>query len=281
MRFLVTLVCFMFGWLNVAQAFDFTAKAPQKLAVKEEKSDKLVIGLNNVIIARGMVDDKSVAKWTQQLYKTTSDEVIVYLDTPGGSVVAGMKFVDALRNSGKTITCVASFAASMGFVIFQACHNRVVKESSILMQHQPSWGTQGAPQANNLQFVKFLTRMTEIVDLAQAKRLGVDVKKFQAMVHDDMWLYGADAVTTKAADSVGSVVCTPDLLNKSYVEEVQVFIFTFKLTWSMCPLVDYPLNIEMPGGTTDKAKGELDRYVNFPRNDGTFIKNLNANVNLP
>ena len=63
---------------------------------------------------------------------------IVYIDSPGGSVLAGVKIIDQIEKY--QMSCIASKAISMGFVIFQSCHNRLVTSSSQLMQHQISFG---------------------------------------------------------------------------------------------------------------------------------------------
>jgi hypothetical protein len=149
-----------------------------------------------------------------------------------------------MLSSGKTINCIANTAASMAFVILQACTNRYVLESSILMQHVAFYRIKGdAP--NNLSFVKFLEEMLFNVDKFQAKRLGISVKEFRAKIRDDWWFLGVSAIREKAADKMVSVICSLDLANKTYTETIRFFNFTFDVTWSSCPLIEEPIEVKI------------------------------------
>lgn len=269
-----------------AMALDFTTKAPQATVAQEVQQYKpgtVVLDSKNVVLVRGVINEESVSKWTRQVVLSQGPEILVYIDSPGGEVMSGMQLINTLQDSGKTITCVAQFAASMAFILFQSCHNRIVRDTTILMQHQASWGLQGGPTSHNLSFLNFLMRTLDVVDEAQSKRLGLSVKNFRNLVHDDWWMYGQDSIKSNAADKTAPIICTPESTNKTYTEEIMVFIFRIQLTWSRCPLIGYPLEIKMPGfddlsNFKDgmRIQNEIDKMYNFPRNDGNFIKQLNT-----
>ena len=65
--------------------------------------------------------------------------IILYLNSPGGSVVDGYGLVDAIRSSITPIYTVnQAFAASMGFLIFIAGHKRYSMERSEFLMHDGS-----------------------------------------------------------------------------------------------------------------------------------------------
>ena len=78
--------------------------------------------------------------------KIDSKEIYIYISSPGGSVMEGMKIVDlikSLEKSGRQVSCISDFSASMAFIILQSCPKRLATFSSILMQHQMSLGLEG------------------------------------------------------------------------------------------------------------------------------------------
>jgi ATP-dependent Clp protease protease subunit len=206
--------------------------------------EQITLSERNVIVLRGEVNDQSVAKVSLDILKHESNEIYLYISSPGGSVFAGMQLINVLKGSGKKVHCIASVAASMAFIILQACDTRYVMESSILMQHVASYSVRGnAP--NNVSMVKFLEGMLLDIDRMQAKRLGMEVNEFRKKTRDDWWLFGNNAVREKAADKVAKVMCDKSLSTQTYVEKVRSFIFLYDVTWSKCPLIEDPVEIKV------------------------------------
>lgn len=163
------------------------------------------------------------------------------LDTPGGSIDAGYRFISFLKTR-QDIACVVQQAASMGFVIFQACGTRYVLDHSLLMQHQASLGLPPMKVGNLLSTLKGILGQLDEMDNMQAKRMGLSLEKFKALIHDDLWLFsGAKAVDLNAADKVVTASCSQDLINKKVrkKEIVQMFIFKaeVEVELSLCPLI--------------------------------------------
>jgi ATP-dependent protease ClpP protease subunit len=227
----------------------------QKLSATK---DTIVLS-ENTIILRGEVDGNSVSKTISALMTTQGDTVNLFLSSPGGSVVDGAQLIQAIRSVNKKVVCVTDFSASMSFVILQACDERVVLESSILMQHVPSFGVRHQQQPNAVSFVEFLKQMTNTIDAAQAKRMELPLERFKQLVRDDYWLFGRKAVEAKAADRVAQTICSPELTNKEEKETFSAFggLIKINVIWSKCPLVTEPKSVEIARlGTLTQAQEE-------------------------
>lgn len=220
----------------------------QSLECQQRNEAKGSILLNdNTIVLRGEINGATVSKAISALMTHQGSTVNLFLSSPGGSVVDGAQLVQAIRSVNKKVVCVTDFSASMSFVILQACDERVVLESSILMQHVPSFGLRHQPQPNAIAFVKFLEQMTTAIDAAQAKRMELTLERFRQLTRDDYWLFGREAVKAKAADRVAQATCSPELTKKEEKETISIFggMIKINVTWSACPLVTEPKSVEL------------------------------------
>lgn len=203
----------------------------------------IVLKPGNTIALRGEVDGMSVSKLIDALFMNNSEEVYLFIDSPGGSVVDGMRFIDVMKASGKKIICIANTAASMAFSILQSCDERYITEHGVIMQHVGSYGLRGqAP--NNKSMTMFINRMFDSLNEIDAKRLGMTVDAFQKKIRDDWWLFGKDALAAKAVDGVVLVRCSKEMTEKRVSEEVATFFGSFTVIYSGCPIASDPLEIK-------------------------------------
>lgn len=186
----------------------------------------------------------------------------------------------AILASPRPVRCVANFAASAAFMIFQACHERLVTTSSVLMQHNASFGINGE-QPNIESYVKFVRAEIDALVVAQAKRIGITQSQMNEKTANDWWLTSGQSVDEKVADRLVQVSCTSDATTQTFEQMVNTMFGSVKLTWSRCPLAGYPVKIELPSmGANPSNKVLLDRDFIFRRSggDGSLsqrIKNLN------
>lgn len=169
---------------------------------------------SNHISLAGTVTDKSVRKWTRALGSCSADPMYLYINSPGGSVVAGHGFINALKHKqqgGQKIVCIAEFAASMAFAILQACPERAIMGHSIAMQHQMSLIVGGSLGAARSRMALAEQMERSLVEM-QAKRLNLSREEFVSRTQDDWWLYGRDIITEKVADTFVEVGCGAGLL---------------------------------------------------------------------
>ena len=260
------LVASLFSLTAFAQ-LDFTPQKPV-ITQQTEKTSKGHVSMteNNTVVLRGEISAESTGKALLQVLQVKGDTVHLFLSSPGGSVIDGLNFITGLRGSGKHIVCLTDFSASMSFVIMQACNERIVFDSTIMMQHVPSMGARGE-YPNFKSFIGLLDEVTIQTDKAQAKRLGISVEEFRRNIRDDLWLFGAQSVKYKAADRVGTASCSQSMIDGQTKETMRVFMFSVNVTWSNCPLVQAPLDVNVSMGLSLEQEAmvnkELNRIINF------------------
>jgi hypothetical protein len=102
-------------------------------------SQSIQLSKENSVSLRDVVHSGSVSKVIQELAKKeTNDESVIYLvlDTPGGSVFAGIDLINYLKAYKKPVHTITSFAASMGFQIAQGNQGkRLISPTGVLMSH--------------------------------------------------------------------------------------------------------------------------------------------------
>jgi ATP-dependent Clp protease protease subunit len=164
------------------------------------------------------VTDVSVSRFIKDFLSQSGDNITIYVDSPGGSVMDGLRAIEAVRaakaaNPNLRVTCVVGEAASMAFYFLQAaCDDRFVSPTTILMHHQVSGGTQGQLRTMDAR-ISFVKRLVDILDGQIAGRLGLTVKELQEKLAHDWWLVGEDAIKNKAADKIVLVTCSQELLS--------------------------------------------------------------------
>lgn len=106
--------------------------------------------MERVLTVSGQIDDGMAECFNsavRALVRSGKEPITVYVNSPGGSVSAGMSMLDTLNASGCEINTVASgMAASMGaFLVALAGSkgHRWCKPNAELMIHQPLGGAQG------------------------------------------------------------------------------------------------------------------------------------------
>lgn len=218
---------------TLALAFSLVASA--------KPAELVVLTPENTLNLFGEVNEQMVERVATTLPKL-GNTVYVNLVSPGGSIIAGKRIIDQLSaasNSGKKIVCIPHLAVSMAFVILQseACPHRLALPSSVLMQHQPSVGFEGPLRSVANQFDAARAEILEI-EAMQAKRLKITVDKYRELTNFEWWLNtGTISLNAKAVDSIGNVICSPALLKRKRIDEVQFFMTTIKIESSECPYV--------------------------------------------
>lgn len=221
-----------------ATIFAATAAPARAETIKLEKANTFVI--------RGEVTSSSMNKLSHQILESKADKIYLFINSPGGSIFAGLKFMEAVKATDKKVICVADTAISMAFAILQGiCSERLIMENAVLMQHVAAYNLQGQ-EPNNYTFSRFLHSMALSLYANQAKRMGMAYADFYSKIRDDWWMWGEEAVQANAADRVVNVKCSKDMLSSYSVEKIQVFIFTVELKFSSCPLISGPAGVNAP-----------------------------------
>lgn len=144
----------------------------------------------------------------------------IIIDSPGGSVIAGMHLFDAIsayskrpwdtrnlpRGNHDTTITVRGYAASMAGILLQVADTRVIGPESFLMIHEASTLTRGkiGEIKDEVEFMdKISERVTDIF-VRRANPAKMNTKKFKALWdRKDVWLTSQEALDYGFVDKVG------------------------------------------------------------------------------
>lgn len=161
------------------------------------------------IIFLGMgIDDQIANIVTAQLLFLESidakSDIIMYVNSPGGSVYAGLGIYDTMQYVNPDVATVCTgLAASMGAVLLAggAEGKRSALPHSRVMIHQPLGGAQG--QASDIEITarQILLLKGELYDIL-AKHSGKSVKQIEKDSDRDYWMKAAQAKEYGLIDEV-------------------------------------------------------------------------------
>ncbi len=143
----------------------------------------------------------------QLLYLDSVDsekDIFIYLNTPGGSVYAGLGIYDTMQFiSSKVSTICTGMAASMGAIILVAGEKkmRAALPHSRIMIHQPLGGIQG--QASDIEITarEILKLKDELYQIISS-HCGQSVEKIQHDADRDYWMTASEALAYGMIDKV-------------------------------------------------------------------------------
>ena len=143
----------------------------------------------------------------EMIYLESEDptkDIIMYINSPGGSVSAGLAIYDTMQYVRPEISTICvGMAASMAQVLLCAGSKgkRMALPNSRIMMHQPSGGSQG--QTSEIEiYLKEMIRMREQLYQIIAAHSGQDVDKIRKDADRDFWMSPQDAVDYGLIDRV-------------------------------------------------------------------------------
>lgn len=231
---------------------------------------------NNMVNIRGPIDSDSTNKFFQDIMKLGKEnEVNIFINSPGGSVMEGLKIVSYIEmlNNNIRVNCIADFAASMAFIITQSCQNRYALKSSILMQHQMSLMNRGN-LFNLNNYMDMINDMNVDLDKSQAKRINMSYHEFKERITNDWWLYGGKAKEMNVVDDIVNVRCSDRLISGTNKIKISTIIGDIEYTFNLCPLVRHPLKVKFHRELEDSEKKDyFSKYNNYYDSNSYFKMN--------
>ena len=152
-----------------------------------------------IVYLTGEIDDDVAHRVTAQLLLLAADDpdrdITFYLNSPGGSVTAGMAIYDTMQVvSPDVATWAVGFAASMGQFLLTAGtpgKRHALPHARILL-HQPSAGLGGTATDVAIRAGVFGAMKREIAELT-ARHTGQPVETVTADADRDRWFDAAEA----------------------------------------------------------------------------------------
>jgi ATP-dependent Clp protease protease subunit len=161
-----------------------------------------------VVFLVGPVNDHSANLIVAQMLFLESEnpdkDIALYINSPGGSVYAGLAIYDTMRFIKPEIsTLCTGLAASMGAFLLAAGNKgkRFALPNSRIMIHQPSGGAQG--QASDIQIqAKEILSLRESLNKMLADNTGQPISRIEVDTERDNFMSAEDAVSYGMIDKM-------------------------------------------------------------------------------
>ena len=163
---------------------------------------------DRIVFLGGEIDDTTAnLVVAQMLFLEMEDpdsDISLYINSPGGSVTAGMAIYDTMRYIKPQVrTVCVGMAASMGAFLLMAGEKgkRLALPNAEVMIHQPLGGAQG--QATDVAIrAEWLMKTKKKMTAMMAEMTGQPLKKVQADVERDYFMSAEEALEYHIIDEI-------------------------------------------------------------------------------
>ena len=181
-----------------AQSSDVVMAGPQMAAGLDDQIYNRLLKERIIFLGSDVRDDNANAICAQLLLLAAEDpekDIWLYINSPGGSVTAGMAIFDTMQWVPNDVCTVAmGLAASMGQFLLSAGAKgkRYATPHARIMMHQPLGGIQGTASDVKTQAEQLLHIKKQMAELI-AEHTGQPVEKISADSDRDRWFTAAEA----------------------------------------------------------------------------------------
>lgn len=166
---------------------------------------------DRIIMVQGPVEDVMANAIVAQLLFLDAqghEDIYMYINTPGGSVSAGLAIVDTMRFIKSDVqTIVMGVAASMGTIIASsgAKGKRFMLPNAEYMIHQPMGGTGGGTQQTDMAIAaEHLLKTRHNLEQILADNSGQPLDKVHADAERDNWMSAQETLDYGFIDAIMS-----------------------------------------------------------------------------
>lgn len=214
--------------------------------------DVLVLSPENTLVFNDVVTDESVSQLQLKLMEMSNKlpddkEIILVLNTPGGSVTAGLTLIDNMKAVPQKVKTLTIFAASMGFQIVQNMDERMIIPSGVLMSHRAAGGMEGEIGGDFDVRYNAVKRQIEYMDTIASRRMKMSLEDYHKLIADEYWVHGFESVDDRAADKLVLARCGKEMIGTED-KKFEFFGIPISVTFSKCPLITGPLEIKIGRG---------------------------------
>lgn len=163
---------------------------------------------DRIVMLTDEVNDATASLVVAQLLFLESEDpdkdIYLYIDSPGGSVTAGMAIYDTMQYIKCDVSTICmGMAASMGAFLLAggAKGKRMILPNAEVMIHQPLGGTQG--QATEIEIAaKHILRTKEKLTRIMAENCGKSYEECLADMERDNWKSAEEALEYGLVDKI-------------------------------------------------------------------------------
>lgn len=163
--------------------------------------------VNRVIWLKDQVDEKNMAELSAELHRislTTDKDIYLFINSPGGSVTAGLMFYDMMNLVPNDIVTIGmGMCASMGQFLLTvgAPGKRFITPNARVLLHQPSGGFGGTTSDITTQ-ANLIIKMKDQLASITASRTGKTVDQVNLDGDRDRWFTADEALEYGFVDHV-------------------------------------------------------------------------------
>lgn len=162
---------------------------------------------DRIILLSGEIDDNlanSVVAQLLYLDGINNDDISIYINSPGGSITAGMAIYDTMNFIASNVStiCVGMAASMAAFLLSSGKKGmRYCLENAEVMIHQPLGGAQG--QATEIKIAaERILKLKQKLNSILAKNTGKNLKKIEKDTERDYFLSSKEALEYGIIDHV-------------------------------------------------------------------------------
>lgn len=176
---------------------------------QEGTKDVFSENLNHRIIhLTGEINDDMAASIVAQLAAleySGSDSINIYINSPGGSVSAGLAIFDMIqtmkRREINIRTICIGRAASMAAIILSGGSERIIMPHAEVMIHQPSGGMEG--KATDIMIAaEHMKDIKQVLNKILSDNCGKDINEVAKDTELDHWMNANEAVDYRIVDYI-------------------------------------------------------------------------------
>lgn len=160
--------------------------------IKENLDDRILVfndDVSDCVIENYIL---YILKWNREdkdLPVEKRKPITIYINSPGGDAISGFNMVNVILASATPIKgIVFGMAASMGYHIFLACHERYAFKDSILLQHDGQIRISNSTSKAK-DTMKFFENMEDRTKAYVLSRTNMDEEFYDAHYDQEYYMY--------------------------------------------------------------------------------------------
>ena len=176
---------------------------------RERQFDIFSLLLNDrIVFINGTIDDLTANSVVAQLLYLDAEnhekEISLYINSPGGSVTAGMAIYDTMRHIKAPVHTIGiGLAASMGALLLASGNRRSILPHSTVMIHQPLIPEGVGGKESDIGIIaKNLTATRRTIASILAKHTGKTVKTIEKDIENDRYMNSEEALSYGICDCI-------------------------------------------------------------------------------